>query len=110
MPLTPDVLNRMADPRPNIGAAKLRLDEFHRGKGWKGSGAERHFDWSYLQTPPSVPPEKDDNFPVLHEERINCPALPAGRLVREVGTNILPQIIRTANTIIPAKEYPAMYV
>ncbi len=101
-PLTSNVVNAVSDPRPFLGAARQRLDEFHEGRGWRETDGGWRFDWDCLKTPPSAPPAKNDKFPVFHEERIDCPALHAGRLVREVAVNIFPEIIRAAHAIIPA--------
>lgn len=106
--ITPDVLGKVFEPRPYMGAAQLRLDEFNLGKGFKTKNGLQVFDRNYLDTPPPSPTTVA-GVPQLHEERLICPAFHAGKLAWQVATIILPGIIQTANTLIPGEVYPELY-
>lgn len=97
---TPINLEKTTDfqsPKYFAPSARLRIDEFQAGHGWKGEGSSLHFDHSVLNKQPPTP---TDNR-LLCAERLGCPALFAGGLAMDIALNILPQVIEVAQHIVP---------
>lgn len=108
-PLTPARIELAAKPDFYNHAARTRLDEFHTGLGWTEQDGAQVFDKKYLDSPPPPLPPPTEESPLLHSERHECPAIRAGGLVTFVSKVILPDIIRTSYTLVPAKMYPTLY-
>ncbi|HSX35187.1 MAG TPA: hypothetical protein VLF62_06105 [Candidatus Saccharimonadales bacterium] len=102
-PIEPADIARARQSSAFSGAAQLRLDEFHNGRGWKTENGQPEFDRAYLQTePPEIIPEHG-KITVGHTGRFICPAVQAGGFAIELARSLLPEIILASREIVPGQ-------
>jgi len=89
------------DPATALRAARLRLDEFHAGKGWHDASGKPAIDPKFFASPPQ-PLSECPLAMQNHESRLICPAVQADGFAAQVAYQIFPEIMTTAYQIVPA--------